>query len=488
MIKTYQCMKKQIAGYGFEYSFGSFIKKTAIVFGGILFFGKLYGLRWQCISVIGLAAILTLPTIIASQFQYMYEQQKFSDVVSYLEQMIYAFKKKPKVLNALRDTQEIMTGNIKETVSTSILYLEKGTYETNLYRESLEQIEKNYGCERMYALHSFLEEIETKGGEFQGAIDILLEDVKSWTARVYEFQKQRKRIKNNITLAIGLALFICFATTKMFPEEFSIKNNWIYQITTTSTLILFLWLYVLVQTKMSGSWLKKDVVNEKRILKDYQTIENMKERSMRIHFIPMFALFGIFISCGIVMKQNFVIVGSMLGIYFLWSQPKRSVKAAKKRITREIEKAFPIWMRNLSLSMQRENIAVAIENSIATAPYVLKNPLQQLIKELSEDVISIKPYIHFLEKYDIPEISSSMKMLYSLNMMGKDEIVKQVDTLIERNTKLLDQAEKLREEDTTAITGFLVAAPMIISLGKLVVDLMLMIFTFLKVFSYSNLM
>lgn len=481
-------MKKQIVGYGFEYSFGSFVKKTILVVSGILFFGKLYGLRWQCMSVIGIAVILTLPTIIASQFQYVYEQQKFSDVVSYLEQMIYAFKKKPKVLNALRDTQEIMTGDIKETVAKSILYLEKGVYQTNLYRESFERIEKEYACERMYALHSFLEEVEIKGGEFQGSIDILLEDIKSWTARVYQFQKQRKLIKNNITFAIGLALFICFATTKMFPEEFSIKSNWIYQITTTVVMILFLWLYVLVQTKMNGSWLKKDVVNEKRIQKDYQMVEQTKERTMRIRFMPMFALLGVFLCCGIMIKKNLVTAGSILGIYLLWTQPKRSVKAAKKRLAREIEKAFPIWMRNLSLSMQRENIAVAIENSFATAPFVLKNPLQQLIEALREDVVSIKPYTHFLEEYDIPEISSSMKMLYSLNMMGKEEIVKQVDTLIERNTKLLDQAEKLREEDTTAITGFLVAAPMVISLGKLVVDLMLMIFTFLQVFSYSNVM
>ena len=146
---------------------------------------------------------------------------------------------------------------------------------------------------------------------------------------------------------------------------------------------------------------------------------------------------------------------------------------------KEITKEFPGWFRNLAINLQKETVHVSIKNSLKDAPLILKPSLISLIKELDDDPVTMKPYINFLSSFELPDISSAMKMLYSLNEAGQDEVVTQINTLVQRNNQLLEKSERMKNSDSIAITGYLVILPMAISLVKMIVDMGLILVGFM---------
>lgn len=482
-IFTYAQMQRSISGYGFSYSLRDFLKVTLLVFAGIGIAGYLYELRFEYIIVILLAALVTLPMIVTAQYRYLYEQKRFSDAVSYMEQMMYMFKKRPQILYALRETVGVLEDTARECCMQAIEYLEKGQYENHLYRESLLGMEMHYGNERMYRLHRFLIQVESEGGEYQHSLNLMLDDLKSWVQRVYEFQKERKKIKNNITISIFASLLICLFTTKIFPKEYSISYSPVYQLMTTIMMILLLLLYALVQSKMNGTWLVDEKKNIGNIQKDYQTAVGKCPRISRKNML----LIGVIIIAGVifgVIERDYKIgLAVFAGAYVLFTQPKRCYLAAKKRTVRELEKAFPEWMREMTVRLQRQTVPAAIEDSKETAPTVLQIPLANLSREFETDLVTMNPYNDFLKDFDLPEITSAMKLLYVLNTAGRDEVVSQLNALVERNMKLQEKGEKLRMQDQNTISGFAVALPMLVSFIKLVTDMILLVMQFLNKFS-----
>lgn len=478
-LMSYKELKTTITGYGYEYSFATFMKSVFVAFAGMIAAGYLYKLEIPYILACLLAAIVTLPFIIRSQFRYLNEQKRFSDITSYMEQLIYNFQKRPKILQAVTNVGDLFEGDIKHLCRAAQEYIQKGVYQVDLYREAFLQIEKEYHCERLVSLHKFLGEVEMQGGEYQTALNILLDDLKLWVSRTYEFQKERKKVKNYITVAVGLALFICYATTKMMPPEFSITGNPIYQLSTTITIILLIIMYAAVQTKINGAWLHNDVEEQSKIKKDYDLAVNGNVKVLRKKMLPFFIVM-VCLAIYSAYLQKSPLLASAIGVMFwLYHQPSAKVKYAKKRITREIKKQFPLWLRNLTLHLQRENVQVAIVNSIPSSPYILRKSLKQLQVELNNDPVSIRPYSLFMKDFDLPELKSAMQMLYSFNNVNKKDTISQINAMVERNSKLLEQSERIKEEDAVSIMGFIVALPMILSFIKLITDIILIIFNFL---------
>lgn len=473
-------MKHQIKGYGFEYSFSKFMKTTLLVLGGIILAGILYQLKWPCILIVAIVALAAIPLIIASQFRYLYEQQRFADATTYMEQMIYMFKKRPQVLFAIRETKDILSERARKTCEEVIQRLEAGTYKNNLYEESLQCMEQEYGCRRMRVLHRFLFRVETEGGVYQDSMNLLLDDLKGWIQRVYQFQKERKKIKNNITISILATLIICFLTTKIFPSEYCVSERLLYQITTTLMMLLMIGVYVLVQSRLCGTWLTDEEREEVKLLRDYQkaTGPNVRKPPLLLLIVAVAA-----IVYGIIVKEWAIVSVGIVGGIILWRQPYRSKKAAIKRCERELQKAFPVWLRELALILQRKPVSAAIIESIPTAPYILQIPLREMEKKFETDLVSIKPYQEFAGEFELPEISSAMKLLYAMNSAGREDMLGQIYALLERNSKLQEKSEELQERDRIAVSGFLVALPMIFSFVKLVTDMLLLVSGFLERFS-----
>lgn len=487
-IFSIKALTTEINGYGFSYSIKDYTKTLLIMFAALFAAGLFYQLKIPYLCILALVALLIMPQIIATQFRYIYEQQRFTDVVSYMEYMMYEFKKKPKILYALKAAEDSCTGNIKKRIKKSIEYIENGVYKENLYKEAFYFIEEGYSCERLGVLHQFLMKIEAEGGNYQESLNIILDDVKSWTERTYEFQKEKAGIKSKVMITIMLSLVMCAILAKTNESVISIVDSKVYQCVTTGLIASLMFLYMIVQKKLSGSWLVSDSVPRKRMFQQYAIAIAGDVKTMRKKNIPNVI---IFIACGCLLffgansipaLANFKNMGLILwGLaIFYFIKPASDIKAAKKNTIKELNKEFPGWFRNLAINLQKETVQVSIKKSLKDAPLVLKPALIGLIKELDDDPVTMKPYIHFLSSFELPDISSAMKMLYSLNEAGQDEVVQQINTLVARNNALLEKSERLKNADSIATTGFLVVIPMGLALVKMIVDMGLILIGFMN--------
>lgn len=71
--------------------------------------------------------VFALPAFILDTYKKMYEQKRFADAATYMEQMLYAFQKTGKVLSALKEARETFEpGHMRDIMDESIGHLEAG--------------------------------------------------------------------------------------------------------------------------------------------------------------------------------------------------------------------------------------------------------------------------------------------------------------------------------------------------------------------------
>lgn len=366
-IFSIKALQTEINGYGFTYSIKDYSITLLFVLVALFGAGIFYSLKIPYLCAILLFAMVMMPGMITTQFRYIYEQQKFSDVVDYMEYMLYEFKKKPKILYALRAAEDSCTGDIKKRIKKAIDYIENGVYRNNLYKEAFYFIEEGYNCERVGVIHQFLMKIEAEGGEYQDALNIILDDVKSWTERTYEFQKEKANIKQKVMITIILSLIMCAILTKVSGQVYDITGNPLYQFVTTGLIIAFITLYAVVQKKLSGSWLVGDSIPRKKMFQQYALAVAGDVKTLRKkNFVNTI----VFIACGVllgfggkvlpnIISPSYAIIGYLLigfGLFSYFIKPSSDIKAAKKNTIKEINKEFPGWFRNLAINLQKETV------------------------------------------------------------------------------------------------------------------------------------
>lgn len=477
---SWRAMQKKIEGYGFKYSFSDFAKVTLLFLSVMLIVGYFLKLNTYYITVFLIAVGCMLPLMIISQFKYIYEQNRFNELTVYLEQMAYSFKKRPKILTALKDTAEITSGRMNSLINKAIDMIEND-YSDTIYRDALRVIEKEYECSRIIQLHRFLCKVEEQGGEYTNSMDILIDDISSWAQRTFIFQKERADIKHKIMLSLVLSLCICSTTLFMIPENLDITSGGVYQVVTTVTLILFVMVYAFTQTKLNGSWLENDAIkDEKQIRKDYAiahaTIGNdvIKKAKIKVILVSPLLIVAAFA------KSVPAIVGVLLLMYLIYQGPKNKLKFATKRTMREVEKEIPGWCREIALNLQTENVYNAIADTLDDCPIVLDEPVKQLIEEINEAPGSVVPYNNFLAEFNIPEIGRMMKTLYSLSEYGVQDAENQINKIIIQNNAMLEKAEIIKNEDSTAGVKFITLIPMFLGSCKMMCDLFLLCTAFMS--------
>ena len=92
---------------------------------------------------------------------------------------------------------------------------------------------------------------------------------------------------------------------------------------------------------------------------------------------------------------------------------------------------------------------------------------------------SVIPFLDFMKEFDVPEIQSSMKMLYSISSGTGGDPKKQIAEIIRRNNMLLDKSEKNAFDAAFAGLYGLFMAPAIVGSGKLLIDMMVFFVLFM---------
>lgn len=481
-IRFYQilnplALKKEINRMSIgDFSAVNYLKFLLLCYIGMIVFIFVFRLRWQYGALLVGLETLLLPSIFYMQFKNLYEKQKFEDIASYIEQLLYSFKRRPKIITSLQDTivlfEDKKDGHLYKAVQKAIDYIQNGRFEENLYEEAFAFIEEEYGCKRLYKVHQFLVRVENSGGEVNDSIDIMLQDRNLWVNRIESFIQEKQKVRVNVTIGIGLSMLVVGMSTYMVPSEFGISQMTPSQIAATVTFLLNMMIWFGVQNALSKSLLEADMdLPFDQIERSYKLIMYGKQQNFQ------YTIAGALLAVGAVAAYFAMGIQTSVALalfaVILVTQPGRKYKACFKRVKREVEKTFPDWLMALALQMQTDNVHVSIAKTLIDAPEILREELVKLQDNLEKHPNELQPYIEFFKKLNSADILTAMKMLYAMSEFGSDDAQEQIQGLVERNVQIMDKAEKMRMEDNLAGISFAMLLPMITGVIKMLTDLAL---------------
>lgn len=472
-------LKGEIRRFGYQFSPRAYAACFIGLYACIAGFSYIFRLNTVCVLVICVVSGCFVPGMFIMIYRNLYEQKRFEDITAYMEQILYSFKRRAKILTSLEDTLALFEegeSRIYGAISSAIKYIQSADAGEHLYREAFASIENEYGCSRLYKIHDFLIEAEEVGGNYDTSADILLNDRRLWIDRIYGLQREKKNVKVKITIGIGLSFLICGMTVLMLPKEFGITDNLISQAVTTMVILLNLLIWYAAQKKLSKSLLREEEELEyEEIKRQYEYVMHRdmgKEKRKGYFFASLLLPVVVFLGLkGNMLEAALTAVLAAL----LATQPMRRYRVSLRHVTKAVEKAFPQWLMNMSLQLQTDNVHVSLAKSVGNAPQILKEELGSLLGKIEAEPDSIQPYLGFMRKVRIPDITSSMKVLYSMAEFGAADIGGQIGPLVERNAVMTDKSERLRAEDEIAGISLLVLLPMITGVLKMLADLALVV-------------
>ena len=167
----------------------------------------------------------------------------------------------------------------------------------------------------------------------------------------------------------------------------------------------------------------------------------------------------------------------VIGI-FLENQHRIAYRISYNWLVKEINLRFPQWLMEMALLLQGNNVQVAIAKTVSGAPAVLQQELEEMVKKLKEQPESMKPYMEFLEQFQLSYVQSAMKMLYAISESGTGDSQEQIQIMVRRNEKLLDQAEKILNERKLAGINAVGYFPQITISFQMMINMMVFMIVF----------
>lgn len=480
----------EIENYGYVFNLKKLIFTYIFVIGGCIFAGILYKLPTYGYAVILILALLQTPFLIINYYKGLYEQRKFSDTSKYIERMLYYFKANRKILNSLIDVEKVFpNGQMKASIHKAIEYIEN-KFESNVERGGLNIIEHEYGCSRIVRLHNFLLDIEYNGGDAQMGIDALLKDRQIWTDTKVLFQKEKRNIKTCGIVSILVSLSMCLVTlyipsiVKM--QNIDISSSGIVQVSAICLILYFLRLYRNLDKKLCKN-LVEDKVNHmpEYYEKMYITyinydIAKIKNKCIILSTIP--ALLGF--AAYVITKNPVCIAAGILIIVLIVSYPELNYKLTFKAIKSSIQEEFPMWIIQIALNMQNNNVAMSVAKTYDTAPGILRPAIAKFLTELEKMPESVEPYNNFLSELNITEVNEVMGILYSIRSGAGGDIEREFKTILEKNNKLLERAEKSKNEDKISIMkNISITKPAMAGAVKMLIDMTVLVVSFFNMAS-----
>lgn len=405
---------------------------------------------------------------------------RFGEVSEYLDTFLYAFVKEEKVERALAGTEAAMVdGPMRELVRDAIDHLQMTFDETDVMRDSLGMIEKEYPCGRLKTVHDFAVHVENYGGEIEKPVNLLLEDKSRWEKRIRLAVKERKKMFADIVMSIAASLVICGIILYLPVANMDISGNVFSQILTVLVVVLDDMILSKAQKFLAADWLMLDIQmegKETEKMERYYAYDERKEKRLSAVLAVLMALVtGVGFYFG---KKALGAIGILL-ILFMANQHKVGRQLAKRNLMKSIKCVFPVWLMDIILLLQSENVQVALQKSADHAPGILTKDLQLLVDRLAMEPESADPYHEFLQDFQIPEVHAAMSMLFSISIGSSGRADRQIGELIGRNLEMLDAAEKERLRNLSSGMYLLFLAPVVTASFKLVVDMAVFMLTFL---------
>lgn len=422
----------ELKRYGYVFS----VKRGILMYGMVVAFaivcGKFFRLDHMYLFLLCLWCACLFPFFLRNLYRNRYGQRQFVEINSYMEQFLYSFQKSGKILVTLKDVEKLFANGVMHTrIQEAIAYIEDTYDEDYVEKRALAMIEREYPIHHVAMIHRFALQVEEKGGEYGEAIRLMLDARRMWADRSYELLKEKKRKRTQILISVLVSLLLCSVFVYVAERvSLSITGFAVVKVVTLLTLVLDLWIFYVADRKLSMESMD-ETYDEKELLRQYEKVKRSEEKK----------------------------------------HAELGTRIAKKNVSRALQKMFPQWLLEVSLLLQSENVQVAIMESYDEAPVLMKPALRELIQKLQLRPTDMEPYLEFLQEYALPEVQSSMKMLYALSEGTGGNANNQISDIIRRNQLLLDQAQKMKNEDALGGLYALFLAPQLTGGAKMLVDM-----------------
>lgn len=477
-------LEKEVHMYGYYFSWKAHIAWMTGALLGIGAVGILFRLKMFYFVIVLAAVILMLPVLVLDMYKKMYEQKRFSDVCSYMEQMLYAFQKTGKVVSALKETREIFDeGQMRRCIEEAILYMELGRAESaqGILREGLQRIEQCYSCRKLIMVHRLLTEAEEYGGETEDSIVLVLEDIERFKKRGYLLQAEKKKshIDNMIsivvaTLLCAVALYVLDAMKTMFAvgSTMDIFALPVIQLSSVLFILLLLQIYVKSARSLTDDWLMEDALYDAAyIMRSYDLVMNYDEGKAKKKSMILATAFAIPTVLFFLLGRRIPAVVCLLVAAFLMVRQGIGYRLASRDVEAELYQALPQWLFQMILLLQNNNVQVAIAKSAEDAPTVLGRELLTLRERIRERPDRLQSYTDFCKNFDLPEMTSCMKMLHAFSENGTGNVRVQMNHLLERVVEMQENADERQNENIAFRMKLIFSYPVVAATAKLLADL-----------------
>lgn len=425
-------------------------KEARVYYGAVLiialFLSFLFELNFILLILVAASYLLCVPQLLYNQKKFSFETKRFNDINSYMSQMAQSFVYTKDVIKSMEETASCFTeGLMCETLREAFRIIEDGKYDIKqAEREALAYIESCYDCEKLRNLHSFFLNAEELGGECQKEFRILESMRIAWQNVVESIRIKKFWDRNIGAIIYAFFLIICIIMLHiMRGSDLDIVALLPTQIIDTLMLVGFVLFFVLMDNRLNKSLLINPIImTEERANAYFDYLENYDARLERKKY-KSFGILSMVVSLLFLYnKPSWVTLAICLCLVFAGCNVHTIIHVnAMQTIRLEIGKAFPKWLFDLMLLLQRESVEGAIEKSLDTAPPVLKRELSRMIAALSVSPHNPDAYMSFLREYNMQTITEIMHKLYSL-AVGSNRDSEVLDVVMEKNIKSLEKAER----------------------------------------------
>ncbi|SER77796.1 hypothetical protein [Lachnobacterium bovis] len=477
----YKKIQNKLKGINQSISKKCFYTSYIVAFSLIFLLHLLLKLQLPFMGIMILMIIPMLYGYIVEHHKMKNERNRFEDVARYIETILYSFEQNGKIkdsLNAVYDS--FNDGKMKKTIQKANNHLTSTFDSSNVMEGALKIIEKEYESNQLKDVHDFMLNVEKNGGKIDKPIELLLNKKSMWEYRINEMIQDNTRKFKEVVMSVITSLLICSMVLYIPTANVDISKSVVVQALSVLVFLIDLLIIKKAQKFLSIDWLKLDILNnDEYYIKKINEYKKNKTNRISLVSVIIGSLFLILAVVAFILKNQWLGVVMFLLSIFGYNQELVGRRIQKNVLIKEIKRAFPIWLMDLVLLLQNENVQMALKKSKENIPGILREEVEILIDKIEMSPESPKPYHDFLAEFDIAEIKTAMSMLYSLSNGDGASADEQIKKIIEKNQKMLNKTEKIRFSDLNSKLYLLFLAPVLSASLKLVVDMAVFMVTFL---------
>lgn len=129
---------------------------------------------------------------------------------------------------------------------------------------------------------------------------------------------------------------------------------------------------------------------------------------------------------------------------FVFKNGYNDIKKYYQRHMAQIDSMLPHYLKNLEILIQHYTVPVAIGKSMAEAPEIFKDGLQEMIDAINAGDDTIEPYMAFARKYPVRDSMRMMRLLYRLSLGRQERKQEQILTFSRSISSLQQKARETR--------------------------------------------